>query len=396
MREAVESRGQAGRMSRALRILSNYGMVSSDRFLNRLESFGGFLRASGLPATFACPSALLGTSQRLVDFLKDFDVAIHGMDHVDYKNMSRKGIESDVRQAISEFESWGLRPRGFRAPYLRWNKDLVEVVGNSGLAYDSSHSIFWDVTSSDLTSLGEIRKLLSFYSSTYEGETPSLPKIDGSIVRIPVSLPDDEILLERMMMKHPSDLLECWLEMLEESHQKSELLVLQIHPERFDACREALQHLLSEVRKRNIWVTTLQEIASWWQTRNKVRLTVDRRMQVDYNDVDGVGANVRNETVERGESVPDETLVNIPSDHPLYARVIELGFVISSSGCGISRDVVKESEFLEIGRKKGFLQKSLWPNGHQSAFCITGDIDALSVGDFIRRFFYRERRSQGW
>ncbi|MCJ2557190.1 MAG: polysaccharide deacetylase family protein [Candidatus Thermoplasmatota archaeon] len=320
MKGAARSRGGFGRLGRAFSVIRNYGF-SSHRLEESLDSFREFLQDNDCPATFACPSALLRRSEDLVGFLKEFDVAIHGMEHIDYRNVTAERIGSDLRQAISDFESVGLNPSGFRAPYLRWNRDMITALARSGLAYDSSSSVFWNVGGRDLASQKEVRKVLDFYSSEYEVDAPSLPRIEDGVVRLPVSLPDDEMLIERLAIARPEELLAYWLEMLKKSYERSELLVLQVHPERFPICEEALGHLLEEVRKRNIWNATLGEVASWWTERNEA---------------------------------------------------------VSAEG-----DVTKNG---------GLVDKGLWPQDHQSAFCLTGDIDAMSVGDFLRRHLSRKHK----
>ncbi len=322
MKGAARSRGGFGRLGRAFSVIRNYGF-SSHRLEESLDSFREFLQDNDCPATFACPSALLRRSEDLVGFLKEFDVAIHGMEHIDYRTVTAERIGSDLRQAISDFESVGLNPSGFRAPYLRWNRDMIMALARSGLAYDSSSSVFWNVGGRDLASRKEVGKVLDFYSSEYEVDAPSLPRIEDGVVRLPVSLPDDEMLIERLAIDRPEELLAYWLEMLKKSYERSELLVLQVHPERFPICEEALGHLLEEVRKRNIWNATLGEVASWW---------------------------------------------------------IERDGAVSAEG--------------DATKARGSLDKGLWPQDHQSAFCLTGDIDAMSVGDFLRRTVSRGTKNR--
>lgn len=387
MKGASRSRGGFGRLGRAFSVLRNYG-ISDYRIESALESFSKFLRRSQAPATFACPSTLLGRSQELVRFLKDFDVAIHGSEHIDYKNVPPERMERDLGRAIKDFESSGLEPSGFRAPYLRWNDDLVRAIAKSGLSYDSSCSVFWDVGEGRSTPDKEIRKVLDFYSSEIHGETTSLPRIEEGVVRIPVSLPDDEILVERCMLTHPEDQLSYWTQMLLESYEHSELLVLQIHPERFGLCEDALSLLLAEVRKREIWVATLGEVATWWSARNKASASVDEKGRIDFEGPDDMVVRIRSETKEKGDTVPPQSLMRISPGHPLRDRALELGFVLTedASGYHVEEDITRETELIRIGRRNGLLHKALWPHGYNSAFCLTGDIDALSVGDFLRRY----------
>jgi peptidoglycan/xylan/chitin deacetylase (PgdA/CDA1 family) len=313
MKGTTESRGGFGKVARALSVLRNYG-VTSERFEESLEAFRRFLQKNRCPATFACPSALLGKSDSLVAFLKEFDVAIHGMEHIDYTEATVNRIEGDLRQAISEFESVGLKPSGFRAPYLRWNRAIIKALASSGLAYDSSESVVWGMEGVRFASLNSVRRVLEFYASEKEDDSPSLPRIEHGVVRLPVSLPDDEILIERLAIHNPEDLLSYWLGMLRKSYEGSKLLVLQIHPERFPICEEALGSLLEEVRTRNVWNATLSDVASWWKERSV-------------------------SSPKEGESV---STADLP-------------------------------------------REGLWPEGHQSAFCMTGDVDAISVRDFLRR-----------
>jgi peptidoglycan/xylan/chitin deacetylase (PgdA/CDA1 family) len=264
---------------------------------------------------------LLEKSRSLVAFLREFDVAIHGMEHIDYTQTTATRVEGDLRKAIIDFESVGLKPNGFRAPYLRWNRAMIGALAGSNLLYDSSSSLYWNVGTIDLAAQKEIGKVLEFYASEDEAKAPSLPRIEDGVVRLPVSLPDDEILIERLAISHPEDLLAYWLAMLHKSYRKGELFVLQIHPERFPLCEEALGYLLTEVRGKEIWNATLTEVASWWTQRNESEL-------------------------DDGENTTTH------------------------------------------GPRSG-----LWPNGHQSAFCLTGDIDAMSVSDFLRRRSSRKTRS---
>jgi hypothetical protein len=51
--------------------------------------------------------------------------------------------------------------------------------------------------------------------------------------------------------------------MLDETVKASSLLVLQIHPERFDYCGEAVRRLLDDATDAGLWMASLSEIAEW-------------------------------------------------------------------------------------------------------------------------------------
>jgi hypothetical protein len=94
-----------------------------------------------------------------------------------------------------------------------------------------------------------------------------------------------------------------WVTMLDATHVRGELLVINLHPERFALCRPALVALLEAARAKNVWCARLDEIARGWRA--------------------------------------------------------------------------------------GRLTRGHWHGGARSALCITGDIDALTLGDYALRIVGR-------
>ena len=100
-----------------------------------------------------------------------------------------------------------------------------------------------------------------------------LARVD-QLVEIPVSLPDDEILIERLGGANGL-VKETWLRILSQTHQRGELFTLQLHPERIALCADGLSAVLAEARALTpaVWCARLSEIAAWWKAR--ARTTVE-------------------------------------------------------------------------------------------------------------------------
>ena len=101
-------------------------------------------------------------------------------------------------KAIRLFRKHSIPFTGFRAPYLHWNEDTMAAVETYEFRYSSNEVVLWDVV--DLESLKPSQrvgwvKAKAFYRPRDACDTFVLPFRRRGFVEIPVSLPDDEILL---------------------------------------------------------------------------------------------------------------------------------------------------------------------------------------------------------
>ena len=133
-----------------------------------------------------------------------------------------------------------------------------------------------------------------------------IERIDGNapptrekLVELPVALPDDEILIDRLGLVQTGLIREALTEMVSSAADSHGHLVLQLHPERYHIFGEALKGILAIARRKNAWMAPLRDVAKWQAER--------------------------------------------------------------------------------IGRERA------WPNGNSFALTISGDIDAVTLGDFLGR-----------
>ena len=343
------------------------------------------------------------------------ELAVHAWSHVDLAVLDYSGQKEHMGRAIELFREHGVPFTGFRAPYLHWNDDTMRVVEDFQYHYSSNQTIWWDVIDTEpLTATQQegLDRGISFYSPVPSNEMRSLPFRRRGFVEIPVSLPDDEIPLDRMYI-HDADFLGAmWNGILEQTYERGELFTLQLHPERIDFFTDALRGLLRSARSRKpgVWIATLDEIARWWVDKSANR--------VDFVHEDGghratvhacTGATVlvleggKERAVEPGVIfVPGERRpcvgVSPGSDRAAIGALEDIGYVVEAGdrtdAFAIHLGFLEDDGYRTIEACRGqiascsgpLVRFATWPHHNHSALAVTGDIDALTIWDFVHRF----------
>jgi hypothetical protein len=108
--------------------------------------------------------------------------------------------------------------------------------------------------------------LLAFDRPAAAETTPALPFWVGDLLELPVSFPDDEMLVERLRLRDAATIAQYWIAAFEQCHARGEMFVLQLHPERFPLCAAALERLLAHVAELGtaVWRAGLGDVATWW------------------------------------------------------------------------------------------------------------------------------------
>src|SRR5262249_27753036 len=157
------------------------------------------LGAHNAAPTFFIPAAVLQRHPALIAEIAErgAEIGIHGYVHNDYRSLSAHDQYKQTAQAITVFRQTEIPYRGFRNPYLGWTETSLEVFTSLGLGYESNEAVLHDVI--DLESIpsslrdGYERSLALFQAipcSTYTVR----PHMEGELLRIPTSIPDDEML----------------------------------------------------------------------------------------------------------------------------------------------------------------------------------------------------------
>jgi peptidoglycan/xylan/chitin deacetylase (PgdA/CDA1 family) len=212
-------------------------------------------------------------TEKRVDFLKSllndrFEIAVHGFHHEDFSIHSAERLMKDISKAKKVFEEYGFHLTGYRAPYLKSRKGLLPLLAESGFSYSSSGSVIMDWT------LAKNRNLLAeadkIASDIYELKRVNKADFDRpyGLMDIPVSLPDDEILIDRMGI-HDDDLLGSILEdVIRASLASLSFAVIQIHPERYLQMRKALLSVVDKLLSEGeVSFVTLRDLSDHLKSR---------------------------------------------------------------------------------------------------------------------------------
>lgn len=378
------------------------------------------------------PALVLKRHHRLLNNLSgaSLECAIHGYTHKNFKPLGLDEQVSEIRKAKGVFEQLQIHPYGFRAPYLSWNGHTGQAVQKNNLLWESNETFIWN--GFEKSRLFKLRHFMEkaihvLYDPLDGHKSVVIPRLQGDIVRIPVALPDDEILIDRLGITDSNKIGQVWGKILESTHQRGDIFVLQLHPERFPICREAMESLLDSAlnSERGIWVTGMKEVAEWWKQKS--------RFEFAFEAAPGKGWRVHCQCTDRavilGRNLPgkasqaafyrdyrviEERDFLVESEnrkpciavHPRCSQTLlkflaDEGFAYEISdvdaGCSL---FLKEYE--TFGRKNELdllnkIEESpnpivrywLWPDAQKSAFVTSHDLDCVTLTDFLLRLFGR-------
>jgi peptidoglycan/xylan/chitin deacetylase (PgdA/CDA1 family) len=408
----LSSRGVKNTAARAWQVASRFG-IDAARMEKRLLAYRDIVGEYGGGPSLPITAAVLDRNPQVARRLSEsgVELCVHGLVHTDMARLPAATQEEHIRKAVEVFRQNGVDFEGFRSPYLKYNQATLAAVEKAGFEYDSNLPFYWEPAESlRRMSAGEAEGLargLRFYGPvTYPSER-SLPRYIGGIVEIPVSLPDDEILLDRMGLP-VGRIGDVWMEMAGKALERQELLTVQLHPERVLLLESPLRRVLEFARSGgSFWIAKMRDIASWWNDRMRASVEIVPDGKGTYRVTSSGAAGLGLRVVEplaglavevAGEGIIRSTtkpVIGISGDTPpdLRRRIRELGYFIeittdrNSVSLYLDRDV--EASDLErlIGRcPKPLLAGTIWPAPYRAALTVTGDIDCLTLGDFVRRF----------
>ncbi|MBN1521409.1 MAG: hypothetical protein JW928_02660, partial [Candidatus Aureabacteria bacterium] len=332
---------------------------------------------------------------------------LHGFHHVDYSAVSKEAASKHLtkgKEILNSFFSG--QDHGFRAPYLRYSEEIRDLLIKDNFLFDSSRTIF---VSNESVKIGPHDRaiLQRLYSPEPFEKKLSLPFDDAGLLEIPVTLPDDEILIDRLKIRDKNKIFQIFQNISDKIFADQEAYIMQLHPERIPFLYDPLREFLAGLARRNIWITDLLNLARWQKKTMPVFYRIDENKQeIRYNHLSGrkvLGRNLSFEVQDDMIRFQSELLPVIfagsGNDPKLYQSLERDGFFVTGSEdlknkC--SHIISGESSFDAMRYRK--LRKALmltgrpllfcsrWPEGKNGVFCLSGDIDALTIGDFFSRF----------
>src|SRR5262249_38041871 len=158
--------------------------------------------------------------------------------------------------------------QGFRNPYLGWTEEALQIFVSLGFTYESNEAIIHDVI--DVEQLSPVlrrgyEKSLALYRAIAPSAYTLRPSFEGTLLRIPTSIPDDEMLFDRLRMTDPAEVGQIWCRVMQRVYEYGGIYTLNLHPERGLLSRRSLDALLQYAQSRpcGVWLARLNEVAQW-------------------------------------------------------------------------------------------------------------------------------------
>jgi Polysaccharide deacetylase len=392
------------------------------------------LRQYNAAPTFFIPAVVLRRHPALLTeiALCGAEIGIHGYIHNDYRTLSRREQLEQTKQATLVFQETQIPFEGFRNPYLGWTEDSIDAFASLNFTYDSNEAILHDVI--DLNGLSPLlrsgyEKSLTLFQAMPCNAYTLRPHFEGKLLRIPTSIPDDEMLFDRLRITDPKEVGRIWSKIMQRIYDLEGLYTLNLHPERAVLCKEALHELLSFAHTLPVWLTNLKDIAEWWKERSQFKLEIIPLTQNHWRVV--ATCTPRATLLARYLTVEDKLLQawsgadsRVKADHFVVTAMqcpciglstqtpLEVVDFLQKQGYPVKNcSQEKASEYAlyldipeglgttrqeQVKRCSALLQQveeleapllhfGCWPSGNRAALAITGDIDSVTVQDFFLR-----------
>ncbi|EFH86743.1 polysaccharide deacetylase family protein [Ktedonobacter racemifer] len=432
---SIKTKGPRNFARRLWTVFSRFGF-SETRNRRSLETLIHELKPYQAAPTFFIPAVVLQRHPRLLADIEQAgaEIGIHGYVHNDYRQLNKDAQYTQTSRAIATFQQVKMPFQGFRNPYLGWSEDSVQVFTDLGFAYESNEAVLHDVVdqaSLSPTILDGYQKSLALYRALPCTAYALRPHFEDTLLRIPTSIPDDEMLFDRLRITSGEEVGKLWSLVMQRVYDLEGAYVLNLHPERGVLCRQALSILLRTAtsQPRPIWITRLDEIARWWKERARFTFTLQQtapnawQVEADcteratilarhvqlveqptttWNEHE-VSVEARTFTLEASQcpaigvspETPEAVLAFLHEQGYAAQRASEeerasyTHYLHLPTGLGASRSAQFETRSDIIQQVEGLttplLRFACWPSGHQAALSISGDIDSVTIQDFFLR-----------
>lgn len=432
---SMKTKGADAFTRRLWTVFTRFGLTEG-RTRRSLQSMIDALRPYHSAPTFFIPGAVLGRSPSLIRRIQraGAEVGIHGYVHNDYRALPKDEQVSQTREAMAVFAGAHVSFQGFRNPYLGWNEESLDVFRELGFTYDSNEAVIHEVIAVNELSpslADSFARSLELFQAIPCTEYLLRPHVEDGLLRIPTSIPDDEMLFDRLRITESERLGAIWSEVMGRVYDHGGIYVLNLHPERGELARGALDDLLRFASKRPlpVWITRLSDVAVWWRERASTSLSVesvgDGRWKVAVHGSPRATLLARNVTVEGVETRPwpggdtqalEQRCTVVASAYPgvalsshtapdVEATLREQGYPLARvesseasrygvyidrpDGLGRSRQERQQTASALVRQiEQGsapLVRLGQWPDGRRAALSVTGDIDSVTIQDFFLR-----------
>jgi peptidoglycan/xylan/chitin deacetylase (PgdA/CDA1 family) len=416
-------RGPSFILKRGRSLIDNYG-INPGKAQRRIDQAMKCLETYHCSPTFFVPGIVVKQHEQYIHSLQDrgAEIAVHGYNHIDLTGCDPEDAAQQLVRAARLFSKTGLDAFGFRAPYLSCSDALLEALPDQLFNYSSNRAVQWDGSSDTVNHSKQdlYSRINRFYHPQAAISARCLPFFQSGLVEIPVSVPDD-LQMKDGLGYDQKGLAQFWLDVLKKTYANGEIYNLMFHPELAAFCEGPFSTLLQAARNLSprVWVARLGEVAAWWRYKSSliakivqengdsVRIDLPESTQptwlvrnLDLPDTIEWSGNYHCLTALKYQiSAFPRPFVGIDGSVPidLIGKLSNQGYLLdltdTAKSCSIFLDIntlrglSTEAQVIDlIENSPGPLIRMWpWPNGYRSVLCISGDLDALSLMDYLNR-----------
>ncbi|HWH96175.1 MAG TPA: polysaccharide deacetylase family protein [Baekduia sp.] len=414
--------------SRLRAVAGRYG-VTTRKAKERVRRCVRRLEQRGVRPTFATPGRIVDQDPSFFRELRDagVELAIHGYDHADFRRLTREQAAWQFEQALAAYARHGVPCVGFRCPYLSCTADVRAVLPVGAFTYSSNRAVAWPAAAGDGGG-AVFEQLARNYRAAPCAEVVAAPAAEDGLIEIPVSVPDDLQLCDGLGLGEEG-LRRQWLLTLQETQRRGELFAPLFHPEAYDLLETAVDGLLDAVRAQRpaVWATQLRDVAAWWRERaafgvrtiaedgalvleldcsERATVLVSRwRRPAALRPWDGPWSILDDRRI-RLEGTTRPFVATAGVDAATVAFLVEQGYVVDADRDAECSVALTSHDVQRLGSRRALLEHverapaplvrfGRWPSDARSAFCLAGDLDALSLRDYALRLHPRVRARSG-
>ena len=228
---------------------------------------------------------------KLFSELDNQEIAFHCYKHKTF--LSYKKIEGDVQTGLKILESVGIKPKGYAAPYGKWNETIAKVIDNFGFLYSSEFDFAYDAL-----------PLYPFYKSTFS-KALQIPIHPVSVGRLHWGGHSEE------------NMVKYFLNIIEQKLFLNEPVILYTHP--FEKRLKVFEKVFKQIKEfdpgksanQEISILTFSRYAEWW----KKRLSINWNAEVKDGKV-FISASNMDESIKCRVNYPsgEKTLLSLNQD----------------------------------------------------------------------------------
>jgi Polysaccharide deacetylase len=217
---------------------------------DEILSLNNLLQNYNIPATWFVETKSSGQMINLFSDLHNQEIAFHCFRHKTF--LSYQKNEEDVNKGLGVLKNEGINPKGYAAPYGKWNKTIAEVTDHFNFLYSSEFGFAYDSL-----------PLYPHFNSSFS-QTLQIPIHPVSVGRLHWGGHSEE------------NMANYFYNIIEQKLFFDEPIILYTHP--FEKRLKVFEKVFERIKElQKIPNLTFLEYAEWWKKRLNVNFSAEEK-----------------------------------------------------------------------------------------------------------------------